>query len=97
MPTKFVYTDPTLKLYARAGEQLTCTEGHLIGTFSRDVPRGAQMYVDMFSDRARNVDWRPNSMVLSGCPHPGCAGKWNGGTGQMGLHFNQLYINGAWR
>lgn len=84
-------------LFARKGEKLTCTDGHLIGTFTRNVYKGERFYVDMLTDRARNVNWRPNSIVLGGCPHSGCSADWNGGTGPMGVHFGQLYINGAWR
>lgn len=97
MTNSFVYTNPSPDIYARKGEQLTCTDGHLIGTFTRDVWLNERMYVDMFTDRARNMDWRPNSMLLGPCPQRGCAAAWNGGTGQMGLHFGKLYINGAWR
>jgi len=97
MANGFVYTNPDPLIYARKGEQLTCVDGHLIGTFTRDVRRNERMYVDMFTDRARNLDWRPNSMLLGGCPYSGCKAQLNGGTGPMGAHFSQLYINGAWR
>lgn len=82
-------------IYAINGDKLTCTNGHVIGIFSRVVYKGERFYVDMLTNRHPKVDWRPNSILLDKCPD--CGAAWNGGTGQMGVHFNQLYINGAWR
>jgi hypothetical protein len=70
-----------MQLYARLGEQFTCTNGHVIGTMLHDVMVGDTIAQNM-------VDWRieppqPGS-VLGHCPF--CGALWLHGMGA--LHFS---------
>ena len=69
------------QLYARRGEQFTCINGHVIGTFSHDVMVGAVIGQNM-------VDWRiappePGD-IIGQCPQ--CDAPWLHGMGM--LHFS---------
>ena len=69
------------QLYARRGEQFTCTNGHVIGTLLHDVMVGDTI-------GQNTVEWRieppqPGS-VIGHCPH--CGAMWLHGMGA--LHFS---------
>lgn len=80
------------RLYAHAGEHITCERGHVIGTFARDVVVGAVFTVDMIKD------WHPKLAAmlpgtkLGGCPQ--CGAAWvDAKRGKPGL----LHVEGGWR
>lgn len=75
-----------MSLYARKGEKIVCVEGHLIGTFRKDVYRGADVDPNA-------VKWQIEKPKLNDdlpmCPT--CARPFS--TGKLQLHFAE----GGWR
>lgn len=80
-----------VRYYARRGEIVTCTNGHAIVTFRRDVEVGEQF------DREAFVNWRIPEPKVGTHPLCGCGAEfWR--EGQV-FHFHPAGASGAvvWR
>lgn len=79
------------RLYAHAGEHITCERGHVIATVARDVVVGAVFTADMVKDWHHKFSGLPG-MSLKPCPE--CGASWV--KAQRG-HPGLLHIETGWR
>lgn len=56
---------PSFGLYARLGERITCTNGHVIAVFARNCYKGETIHPDMFVSKQDGIDWRPGARIYS--------------------------------
>lgn len=78
-------------IYARAGEQVTCENGHVICEVKRDIEKGASQQGNELH-RWRDPEPQPGTLTadIKCCR---CGAPWAGGVwGAL-----QLHIGGAWR
>jgi hypothetical protein len=78
------------KVFAKNGDRITCTKGHPIATFTREVYYYEVVQTDMFANRHPQIDWRRNAILNGRCPEPECEGIWISDT-------NGMFIEGEWR
>ena len=90
------------EVFAKKGDRVTCTQGHLIATFAREVYKMEVVQTDMFADCHPQIDWRKNAILNGRCPEPGCDGLWIGAfdidqLGALVSFSNKMYVEGEWR
>jgi hypothetical protein len=84
----------TADIYARKGERVTCTNGHVIGVFARDAYRDEVFTGDMLVDWQKGIDCY-DGVALGNCRF--CGAPWNGSDNPLGGGYSILHIEGSWR